>query len=219
MSTAKAMIAGALLGAVVFAGVLPAMAQTGGSPAAVAEDSARAVITAWKVKQLARAEINKALGATGVITVAIAAGNVDKVDGFDANDIVRADYSATDDVDDSFVNTDGYALAKTITAPVDGMLLAWASVEGQDTGGSISFDCSLQYVINGATGTMAGSERTLYAPSGGHHSCATSGGVTVNAGTYNIRLAISNFSSASQELKGASLQVMFVPFDGTGDVP
>jgi hypothetical protein len=138
--------------------------------------------------------------------------NGDLLDDRHAGELVRAAYAATPDA----VNGNGDVVTATITAPTPGMLIMGGGLDAFGT----SFEtywCSLE--VDGTQ--VEGSLRIVGVDSSGttnnaHEDCATDGGVVVVAGTHDVALHIANHNSA--EFFDASVWVMWVAFDGEGEV-
>jgi len=141
--------------------------------------------------------------------------NADRLDFRHANELIRADFDSTQDAP----NPDGAAVTATITAPKPGMLVMGGSVEAT----SNSFDdyrCELR--VNGSFVTGTGRNSVVHNAGGDHtnngqENCSTDGGQVVGPGTYSVALHTLNRSFASFD--GASVWVIWVPFDGNGNVP
>ena len=71
--------------------------------------------------------------------------NADKVDGFDANDIVRASFDLVDS--GALLGVDGTAAATTMVAPTDGFLLIHASAEVDTASVGDTIGCEIH--VNG----------------------------------------------------------------------
>ena len=139
--------------------------------------------------------------------------NADRVDGFHANELVRASYASSFNVADA----NGTAVSTTIEAPAPGILVMGASIEAFGSTYD-SWGCRLQV----GTDTVAGSSMfsTVNTEEGGHtrnynEDCSTDGAVAVDAGSHTVSLDI--YLRETVGLFEAALWVIYVPFDGAGN--
>jgi len=141
--------------------------------------------------------------------------NADKVDGYSATQLApRAAFIANDDIPDGA----DYALGTLIEAPAPGILLMSAGVDAYNEDSDIFLRCLLrvdtEYVvgsemiadIGGSTGTNL------------EEDCTTSGAVVVGAGDHSVDFEIEDADS-NTVFVDASVWVIWVPFNGIGDVP
>lgn len=136
--------------------------------------------------------------------------NADRVDGFDAHEIVRASYDQTDSL--ALAGTDGVAAETTMIAPTDGMLIIHASshVETSSTGDSISCEIDVDGIV------VAASRRGVHVdfPDQPVDVCATDVAVEVEAGTYTIEYRFFGLL-VNSVVNEAALTVLYVPFHGS----
>jgi hypothetical protein len=148
--------------------------------------------------------------------------NADLVDGFGANELIRAAYDHVDNVDEGtlFASQDyGEPVSAWITTPGAGMLMITAGINA-NSGAHDTWGCVL-----GVGGSyVPGTRRDIVnEDAGGTHTaanesdCATSGVMEVGAGDHWVWLRA--FGWDVVDLREGSLMVLFVPFDGTGTVP
>ena len=174
------------------------------------------------------------LDSTGFLRATARAANSDKVDGYHANELVRAALAQSDGIDETVVFAggaiDGDLLSVEITTPVPGILFAWAGTDAHLGGGFDNYgdlySCAL-WVDNdqGVGQKMPGSLRTsrVSQDSAGstdnrQEDCSTSAAMPVEADTHTMRFRIlgRKSSNPTSYFTDASLQVLFVPFDGNG---
>ena len=154
------------------------------------------------------------------------ATNADKLDGLDANSLVRVAGARSANLPD----VDGDALKAQITAPRSGLLHIVGSVELFNGSSGDIVNCWLE--VDGPT--AAGSNRitdldgelTTSTVSGHSHTvsdvntredCATNAVIAVGAGARTVDLHLSSVETGTVLLGGA-LNVLFVPFDGAGEL-
>ena len=161
--------------------------------------------------------------------------NADRVDGLDASSLIRAASARTGDVNESraFLNdtlTQANLLSVEITAPVDGLILVFGGVDATVFGTHVegdTFQCAIKVASLLVSGTVRTSQPAKASPSGGHtqageEDCTTSGAIEARAGvTYPIAFHILGRQTAGPPsskvfFQDASLQALFVPFDGAG---
>lgn len=125
----------------------------------------------------------------------------------------RAEFSSVEILDfgDGSVHS---LVSVTIEAPAAGILLIDAG--GDFSGGPDDFACWLE--VDGET--VPNSARVVELagdPGTGHEVCSTQGGATVAAGAHTVEF-MAEFS-ALVGINRASINVLWVPFDGTGAIP
>ena len=154
------------------------------------------------------------------IVDAATAVDADQVDGYSANEMTRVAYFSTDNAADS----NGIAVATSITIPKDGWLILNGSIDGAAFAFGApndEYNCSL--TVNGAI--VEGTDRAsnINAPGGTHtnngqENCSTTGVHPVTGGTtVNIALEITHRTTV--EFRAASVWALYVPFDGQGNTP
>jgi hypothetical protein len=131
--------------------------------------------------------------------------NADKVDGRDANQLLRVASGQTDDAP----NQNGAIVSATISAPTAGWLIITGGV---DAGGTDAFTCFLTVGENQVVGSVrfAGNEAQAT-----EENCETTGVHQVAAGDHTIALQIG--AQATALFGNASLWALFVPFDSEGN--
>jgi len=162
--------------------------------------------------------------------------NADRVDGMHGSWLVRAAHASSDDIDESVVFANDTLTAADfldvdITAPVDGTLLMWGSTDAGlfgISGDGDLFGCGLlvdtaggaaDQEVPGSIRNSLVSDTRLGDTSNRSENCATSGALDIAAGTHTIRFRITDRSTSVEGVayfNDASLQVLFVPFDGGG---
>jgi len=143
--------------------------------------------------------------------------NADRVDGRNANQLLRVARG----VDGNPPDQDGAAATATITAPTDGYLVMSGSIEVSGNSRDAVL-CSLAVQRGTGTSWQGHHEVIVHNPGDGHTSnarnvCSTDAVRQVPRGTYDVSIWIDFRVTAS--LKGATVWVMFVPFDGEGNLP
>lgn len=142
--------------------------------------------------------------------------NADRVDGFHANQLIRAAHAASTDL----AEANGAVLSVEIDAPANGILIMGATVDAQ--GDFDAYECSLALGQSGVfSGSLPGTvmKSTLHYAGGEHtvnsdENCSTTGATMVDAGLHDVGLIIGNLDLGT--LHHGSLWVLFVPFDGLG---
>jgi len=139
--------------------------------------------------------------------------NADRVDGFSANQLIRAAHAESNNIDD----VNGVALTVTIDAPTGGIIITGANVGAAFVSTADTYTCQVDVDLLPIDGSImasevdwAGSGHTLNTD----ENCSTGGGIEVAAGSYTIDLTIGGLSDAT--LFSANLWAIFVPFDGDG---
>ena len=147
--------------------------------------------------------------------------NADRVDGMDANALIRAAHAETLDVDEAVFSGDNPSSANivtaSITAPSSGLLIMSGSV---DSHGSVEDPFLCYLVVDGSS--VVGSERgslVSWVLSNNHtnnsqENCGTDGVREVSPGAHTFSLQIGSRSTV--KFSDASVWAIFVPFDGTG---
>ena len=141
--------------------------------------------------------------------------NVDRVDGFSANQLTRVAFGSIANAADD----NGNAVSASIIIPKDG----WLIISGSIDGFGFTFDAYVcQLLVDGAL--VAGSFRVsvVHGPGGDHTSnseenCSTTGVQQVTAGSHTVTLTIINRATAG--FSRATVWALYVPFDGQGNTP
>lgn len=148
--------------------------------------------------------------------------NADMVDGSQANELIRAAFVDTQDVNEGTVFSGGSAanvLTTSITAPKRGLLMITAGMNG-NTGTWDTWLCILGVDGDYVDGTR---RDIVNHDAGGDHTaanesdCATNGVIAVEPGVHSVWLSVQDWNFVN--LQQGSLMVLYVPFDGTGAVP
>jgi hypothetical protein len=145
--------------------------------------------------------------------------NADKVDGFNAQQLApRAVWGAIDDVPDFRSGQSSYSLfaTQTLVAPAPGTIIVTGSVSGWATVLTI-LGCQVRIngvAVTGSHRVLSLSDETVATRSG---ACSTNGAMNVPAGTYEIAMRVETLSTTL--LFDASIQAIWIPFDGNGNTP
>ena len=156
------------------------------------------------------------------------AADSDTVDGNKGIELVRVAHAETNNVDDATVfggGDSGILLSTSITAPVAGLLFIVGSAEsyvlisGAD---GDQYTCELSVGIAEVTGSrrfMRPAKQDPPYTNANDQNCATNGVKEVTAGAHTVALVVGarGTSEPKAYFDGASLQVLFVPFDATGN--
>jgi hypothetical protein len=136
--------------------------------------------------------------------------SADRLDGRHARDLIRVGYDSTDDAADR----NGYAAATSITAPRAGYLVISGSVAARFAGTNDYLGCHLTVDDSQVTGT-----RSIVRLNTDHldELCSSTGVQAVDAGAYTVALNVVEWHTAA--LHGATVWVLYVPFDGAGAAP
>jgi hypothetical protein len=140
--------------------------------------------------------------------------NADRIDGFHANQLIRAAHTESDDLPDGdgSINT---LLSVDIVAPAPGVLLISAGAHFYIDGFTgVSFGC---WIDLDAVTTLSGSSRGSHDNDNSQGHCATSVGVGIAPGNHTVEFRSS--SPSGIDIGPGSLTVLWVPFDGNGAVP
>ena len=140
--------------------------------------------------------------------LALGAANADKLDNLDANSLVRVAGDSSNDLP----NGNGEVLTALVTAPSSGLLHIVGSVDLVNGGGGGGEQVVCELQVDGPLAT--GSERIIDLD--GRDPCATNSVVAVGAGTHKVDLNMSDVEDPDTSLLDGALNVLFVPFDGTG---
>ncbi len=145
--------------------------------------------------------------------VRVPALNADLLDGRHANTLSRAEYCADDDPADG---TD-YSCSMVITAPKRGLLLMSGSLDlWRTAAGGDLLHC--RFTLDG--NEVPGSERAmdLRVPENMEANCATDAGVEVDAGSHTVTLEMVSVAPDTR-IAYVGAYVIYVPFDGQGNMP
>ena len=146
------------------------------------------------------------------------AANAGKLDGFDANGLVRS-AGGTFTTDVPLTSTaDGHLLITVdITAPSAGLLMVVANMTLNSTAGGGVGRCGLD--LDAPTGTAWSADtvmnRTYMEVNNEPQNCATNQRYAVSAGAHTVRLK-ANLSQGDVTAQGGSMWVLYVPFGGVG---
>ena len=138
--------------------------------------------------------------------------NADRIDGFHANQLIRAAHTESDDLPDGD-GSSNTLLSVDIVAPAPGVLLISAGADLFDGSGGIGCWIDLDAVT-----TLSGSGRgSFQGTNNTEEDCATSVGVGVAAGNHTVEYR--SIAPSGTSIGPGSLTVLWVPFDGNGAVP
>ena len=141
--------------------------------------------------------------------------NADQVDGRHVHQLIRAAHGETTNAPDA----NGAAATATITAPRKGILVMGGSIDANGNTEDL-YTCRLQIDSVTVPGSIRGSKVD---DGGGEHTdndaenCSTDGAQEVDSGTHTVTLLMADRNSAA--FLEASVWVIWVPFDGNGEVP
>ena len=143
--------------------------------------------------------------------------NADKVDGLQANQLVRAatisSTTAIDDFDTCAMTT---VLSKSVTAPANGILMVWGTIEAsKDFTDPDNALLEAQVAVGGAAATVANSAY-LHFLGTGEATIAVSGAVPVTAGSKAVVLQAQECSAGMAYIVNRSITTLFVPFGDSG---
>ncbi len=144
------------------------------------------------------------------------AANSRRVDGYDANDLIRvAAWSFTDDkAPNDFAELGSFK----ITAPVDGSLMLSTSLELHSEASDEFIYCGFE--LDGAlVNESATTYRVEYDAAQFFAPCAAEAVVPVEAGTYTVTVLGSYNYLLDTIFTWGTASALFVPFDGAGDHP
>jgi hypothetical protein len=141
--------------------------------------------------------------------------NAELLGGLEVDHLVRVGYDSTDDAAD----TDGPAATVTMGVPQPGLLVMSGTIDAG--GGNYDwYGCRLKVDDTVVAGTHM---RSTVNDGGGDHTsndsenCSTTGAQPVAAGSYEVTLDIAGRDLVTFD--EASLWVLYVPFDHTGNPP
>ncbi len=142
--------------------------------------------------------------------------NADQLDFRDADELIRAAHDSTGNA----LDASGNLLTATITAPSPGILVMSGSINATGTA-EILYTCEMRldadqipHTVRTAVVSDAGEGHTR----NNEEDCSTDGTAVVDAGTYEVHFATSNVS-IGLTFDDAAMWVIWVPFDGAGDIP
>jgi hypothetical protein len=158
-----------------------------------------------------------AIGATGPSGPAGApnanAIDSDKVNGFHANELVRASMITAGG--DNYINQSSYfsVLSKSVTIPVNGILLAWGNIEVTNdvVPGDATF-IETKLFLDDAPMTV----EQITANVAGWFSHSPSGAIPVTAGQHTVTLRAKTSAAGYHTYHERSITTLFVPFGDAG---
>jgi hypothetical protein len=159
------------------------------------------------------AESANTAATAGHANTAGTAGNANTVGGRAANSLVRVAFAGADS--DALVGESGTALSTAITAPSAGFLVINAGSDVTNLPPADVVDCFIE-----VDGTSSGpSARTISLGDGNEEEdCTTETVVPVAAGDHTVDFEYAGVDNGTT-VGASSLQVLFVPFGGTGALP
>ncbi len=148
------------------------------------------------------------------------AADSEKLDGFEANQIVRSTGATNSSGIDNFDKCDfsTVAVSKTVTAPTNGILLitgnVWAARDAD------SANVGQLFAILAVDGMVISPQmgETLGAGEGDEGSIAVTTTRAVTAGTHTVDLRLGECGSGMARVKERSVTTLFVPFGNAGSV-
>lgn len=158
-----------------------------------------------------------------VVVDAIADANVDQVDGYDANELARADGERTEDAVDNWDGSD-VELSETITAPTNGYLVisyntTVTSDVGETATGTTQISAEVELDGSSVGVTYGGVDFDEHWQTNFNH-MNISTIVAVTAGEHTVTGISRNFGGFPTGgllfIYDQSINVMFVPFGGDG---
>jgi hypothetical protein len=138
--------------------------------------------------------------------------NADKLDGYQANGLVRAAYAGVSD--SARVGSNGTVLTAYITAPSAGYLLISASSDVYNTGSGDSPECYLKVDGDSLLDSFREMGLTGAATATNEENCETDGSMIVCAGDHTVYLE--GTMNAGTTFDEAHMNVLFVPFGPSG---
>ncbi len=145
--------------------------------------------------------------------------NADALNGYAANQLVRATTVTNSTVNDNF-NTCAFTtlLTRAVAAPTGGILLVWGAIDAvRDIDGGTGVAATLEGRV-AVDATVASTSNSVYLENQGstESSLSVSGAVPVAAGTRNVHLQAQECSSGIAYVGDKSLTTLFVPFGNAG---
>lgn len=223
-------LAGGVIAAVVFT-MIPAGAATG-DPVIAGEANQAAKATRLRSRGPSTLKLINTRGSGGVAlelvtpdgvpplrvdqTARVLNLNADLLDGRQANQLIRGAYGTVDKA----APQDGSAVSAVITAPRKGLLAMSGSIDAAINAGQSDFiECGLSVDGVEVPGTARRSYLQQDTTGGPNNSenCSTTGMHPVDSGKHTVSLDISDRDYAV--FSEASVWAIYLPFDGTGDVP
>jgi hypothetical protein len=117
---------------------------------------------------------------------------------------------------DSPDETEAEIASTAITAPTDGQLMIVASVDSGSIGATTDgFDCLIKLDEDPTEHGLRSVRVT--GPENDEENCATNVLVPVEAGPHTVRFEGNSVNAAAVSFSSADMQVLFVPFDGSGN--
>ena len=149
---------------------------------------------------------------TGAVPAIAIIANADRVNGFHANQLVRAGYkknNASQDFNPSNYQT---ILSKSATAPVKGILVVWGNVDAEWKSGTGSTTLQARFRVDGHSVGIPDTEQQID-NTGFYHSnsVALAAAVPVTKGKHAVVLQAYT-TDAAIILQGRSINTLFVPF-------
>lgn len=126
----------------------------------------------------------------------------------------RAAFNAIDNA----ANGQNLTLPVEVTAPAPGVLIAGGGVDTWNLASFVAYHCMLTVDGDRIPGTRRGTDLDGHQVANHGEDCTTSGAAAVDAGTYDVAFETTEINSDTI-LEGASVWVLWVPFDATGAVP
>ena len=163
-----------------------------------------------------RAERANTAGTAESANTAGTAGNANTVGGHAANSLVRVAFAGADS--DALVGESGTALSTAITAPSAGFLVINAGSDVTNVPepvADVAIECSIE--VDG-TESLPSVRIISLGADNTEENCTTETVVQVGAGDHTVDFEYADVD-ADTIVGASSLQVLFVPFGGTGALP
>jgi hypothetical protein len=145
--------------------------------------------------------------------------NADKVDGFDANQLVRASYKGNSTTLNNF-NPGSYTtvISKTANAPRKGILMLWGNVDAEETTGTDQTVLQSRFMVDGnPVGTTEDTAEQYMDAVGFNHSNSVALSVAVPVAKGRHAVALQAYTTEAPILiQGRSITTLFVPFGNGG---
>jgi hypothetical protein len=148
------------------------------------------------------------------------AADSEKLDGFEANQIVRATGATNSSGIDNFDKCDfsTVAVSKTVTAPTNGILLITGNVWAARDADSANVGQLFAILAVDGMVILPQMGETLGAGEGDEGSIALTTTRAVAAGTHTVDLRLAECGSGMARVKERSVTTLFVPFGNAGSV-
>ena len=153
----------------------------------------------------------------GAVPAAAIIANADRVDGFHANQLVRASHKNNNTPLDNF-NPGSYqtVLSKTAKAPVRGILVLWGNVDAEWKTGTGSTTLQARILVDGHAVGTPDTEQQMD-DSGFNHSNSAAMSVAVHVAKGKQKVALKAYTTEDPIiLQGRSITTLFVPFGNGG---